>query len=569
METNGIAAASVESSILLRSLISRFCSWLDRGMVCANGEWTLPDPYESDYSENYASANASAVYAAAMNFSTSPRLRDNYRRMMRRSAALAGGLEPNPFCRTFLVHYSLLSLLMLPEGEQSAAVAEFLPALWEVEDVCDMINVNCAAMQLSTHLMFAALGSPVPDERALFKYIDFIQGAQLPDGFINDSIGEKTGVKDLMPIAYHGFILFILGCGLMFARRRHAVGRDADRAITAIMSRGTAWMRHVFAPGGGFAMCGRSRYQMFTWGVHAALAAMTGAPEPALCSILNRYRKYEKEDGSYSCTPNFLPHGFRAGFECYTHVNMYNTLGFTGIALAAVITGNDVLPFGYPPPPMEGAVIDPASGYAFFRRGDRYFGTALRDHDRAYTPAMAGFHYLLGAVQLPLAENRMAGAVSLLEGWAVGDGEFLRRPEISDNVQAAALGEGLGFEFITAIGCGRKSVEIYPDRILWSYELHAADPEARVFHTIPIVVYDGKNTLAVRRTDDSTLELGFAGCAFRLSCSGAARVALSQQRSLDSVSGLASEVLCEIAPGVEPGVFRWKTELKLLSQAAS
>jgi len=172
-------------------------------------------------------------------------------------------------------------------------------------------------------------------------------------------------------------------------------------------------------------------------------------------------------------------------------------------------------------------------------------------------------------VQLPLAENRMAGAVSLLEGWAVGDGEFLRRPEISANVQAAALGEGLGFEFITAIGCGRKSVEIYPDRILWSYELHAADPEARVFHTIPIVVYDGKNTLAVRRTDDSTLELGFAGCAFRLSCSGAVRVALSQQRSLDSVSGLASEVLCEIAPGVEPGVFRWKTELKLLSQAAS
>ncbi|MEA4862989.1 MAG: hypothetical protein AB7F40_02870 [Victivallaceae bacterium] len=565
MDVNGVSAASLESSILLRPLIARFCSWLDRGMVCVNGEWTLPDPYESDYSENYASANAAAVYAAAMNFSSSPQLRENYRRMMRRSAARAAGLEPNPFCRTFLVHYSLLGLLMLPEEERGAAVEEFLPPLREVRDVCDMINVNCAAMQLSTRLMFAALGAADGDESGLFRYIDFIQAAQLPDGFINDSIGEKTGVKDLMPIAYHGFILFILGCGLVFARRHGVLPAGIDRAITAVMARGMAWMRRVFSPDGGFAMCGRSRYQMFTWGVHAALAAMTAAPEPALCAIVNRYRQYEKEDGSYSCTPNFLPHGFRTGFECYTHVNMYNCLGFTGLALAAVLTGGGDMPFGFPPPLADGGVIDPAAGYAFFRRGGCYFGVSLRDHDAGYTPAMAGFHYLMGPSRLPLAENRMEGASPLLEGFATADGEALRRASITANVQAKIIPDGLSFEFITGLGCGRKSIEIYPGRIVWSYELHAADPAAVVFHTLPLVVSDGKNTLSLRRLGESALELSFAGCVYRLACSGGRHTALSLRRSLESVSGLASEAVSEIAPGTEPGVFRWSVELRMLS----
>ena len=216
-------------------LTAAFCRYLNREIVEENGVFLLPDPYETEYSENYGCACAAVAYAGAMHRDKSPELRRNYRRMLDRTLQLAADGTVAPFCRTFLAHFAAMSLLMLPETERREQGEGPIRFLLDFEDPCPMIVVNCAAMQLSTQIFLHALSrKPVPLEKAE-RFLSFIRAARCPSGFINDSVGEERGVWDFMPIAYHGFITFLLSTGLVFGRRFGVLPPECDAAMAGLI----------------------------------------------------------------------------------------------------------------------------------------------------------------------------------------------------------------------------------------------------------------------------------------------------------------------------------------------
>ncbi len=554
----------------LGQLTAAFCRYLDREIVEENGVFLLPDPYETEYSENYGCACAAVAYAGAIHRDESPELRRNYRRMLDRTLQLAADGTVAPFCRTFLAHFAAMSLLMLPEAERRAQGEDPVRFLLNFEDPCSMIVVNCAAMQLSTQIFLHALsGNPMPPEKAE-RFLSFIRAARCASGFINDSVGEERGVWDFMPIAYHGFITFLLSTGLVFGRRFGVLPPECDAAMAGLIHDNVKWLGNVFLPDGSFAMCGRSRYQAFTWGVQIALARLTGAPEERLQKIVARYLRFAKPDGSYSCTPNELPHSFRAGFEGYTHVNMYNTLCFAAMAFAAEVGAKDVFGQWYPADLPDGVTVDREAGYAFLRNRGGYCGVALRDHAGVYTPGMGGFHYTLPGVLLPLAESRMSGAVPVRDGIAFRRDGMMHYPEFPADVEASGTAAGGVTMSGTDERFGRISRKIAVDdrTVSWECSWDAA-PEWRMavpVQLLPVIVNDGRNQLRVRSLGAAALELSFAGSVFRLHCEGARKTGLSLARSLDSVSGLCAEIQIELPPPEEQQACRsWRTVLEVLS----
>ncbi len=549
-------------------LTAAFCRYLDREIVEENGVFLLPDPYETEYSENYGCACAAVAYAGAIHRDESPELRRNYRRMLDRTLQLAADGTVAPFCRTFLAHFAAMSLLMLPEAERQEQGMEPIRFLLNFKDPCPMIVVNCAAMQLSTQIFLHALsGKPMPPETAE-RFVSFIRAARCSSGFLNDSVGEERGVWDFMPIAYHGFITFLLSTGLVFGRRFGVLPAECDVAMSELIHDNITWLGNVFLPDGEFAMCGRSRYQAFTWGVQVALGKLTGAPEERLQKIVARYLRFRKADGSYSCTPNELPHSFRAGFEGYTHVNMYNTLCFAAMAFAAEVREQDVFGQWYPADLPDGVTVDREAGYAFLRNRGGYCGVALRDHAGVYTPAMGGFHYTLPGVLLPLAESKMSGAVPVRDGIAFrrdGGGHY---PEFAANVEVSGTAaQGIAMNGMDArYGQLSRKIAVDDRTVSWecSWRPAAEWEDAAPVQLLPVIVNDGYHQLQVRSLGRDALEMTFAGRTFRLHCDGARKVGLSLVRSLDSVSGLCAEVQIELPPPDAQNSCRsWRTVLEV------
>lgn len=541
----------------MRNVIANFIPVLDSWTDKETG--ALLDPFETDYSENYAPANAAFIYAGVYRFSKDSDHLDKCLRMVRRSVQLLKDKKHvNPFCRVFLFHYSLGALLLLPEEDRQQAKQQFADFYAGYEDDCGQINTNCAALQWGMEMFADSLGYRKADLDHAERLVSYVEHAQLPSGFINDSV-ESGEVKDGMPIAYHLFILFILKTVLTLSVPKTAEQKNHAERMAAVVRRGMSWLGHALSMDGTLAMAERSRYQMFTWGaLTAVLSTSECRNEPMFELVFANWLKYKQADGSYSCVPNYLPHNMRCGFERYTRINMYNNLGMTGIILADKIL-SDALDKSNQQElielklPAENRFADLESGYAFFRKNGAFFACALRTHDKGYIHSMQGFHYRLGEVPLPLAEPIMQNAnhfrdrgwlKGIWEGFMFTTGERKEQrhvfPQSTQNAQFAFLPDGVEFVLETDDYRCKKQIRASKNRLIWKY---AVEPKAgcqRLHHVVPLLLHDGKHHAKVKLKTNQLAEIRFAGHLFQLECHEALEMRLSLDRSLASVSGAAA-----------------------------
>ncbi|TMV50896.1 hypothetical protein FE783_09540 [Paenibacillus mesophilus] len=538
----------------------------------------LPDPYETVYSENYAPANAAAVLASVCRSERTEEAAGLLEVMLARTVELLGD-KPGvtPFCRVFLYHYGLMALLLAPEQDRSRLIRRFGPALASYEDDCVVVNTNCAALQWAMELFADALGLRPASRDLLEHRLAFIAKAQLESGFINDEVTEEHN-HDGMPIAYHAFTLFLLMSAMAvidnWPDRYDAYRRDAER----IIRQGMSWLRHTVTPDGAFAMVERSGYQMFTWGALVSLLAYTAPDGEYGASVADAFRNwlpYIREDGTYGCTPNHLPHTLRVGFETYTHLNMYNLLGLTGIAVAERVLERQLrLPESEQRESVsQDAFVDAGSGYAFYRNGTHFFGCTMRMHNRKYAPAMQGFHFRLDGYPLPIAEPRLPGLHEtaerhirdgVWEGYVVTDEAGVSHfPNTMENIELTPASDGLAMVFENELLRCDKTIAVTGCGITWSYVLKAKKPLRSCRHFIPLVVYDGRNTLQIGTGGDGKLLLQYAGKSYTLECGEAVALDMDLSRSLLSVSGVSAQVRAVIAGPLGAGqTVSWTTVLR-------
>ncbi|MEF3313290.1 hypothetical protein PV433_30845 [Paenibacillus sp. GYB004] len=563
----------------------------------------LPDPFETVYSENYAPANAAAVLASVCSTRSSQETSDSLSIMLERTMQLLGDKQGvNPFCRVFLYHYGLMALLLAPEADRSRLIGRFGPDLAAYEDDCAVVNTNCAALQWAMELFTGALGLRAVDHALLSHRLKFIANAQLESGFINDEVNE-THSHDGMPIAYHAFTLFLLTGAIAVIERWPDEWLVSHREAESIIRRGMDWLRHAITPDGSFAMVERSSYQTFTWGALVALLAYCSGESgneygAAARDAFRSWLPYAHEDGTYGSTPNVLPHSLRVGYESYTHLNMYNLLGLTGIAVAVRLLERGVrLPAGDNPAATgdshghEGhedeavvlaglqagaeSFVDKHSGYAFYRGGPgsaNFFGCTLRMHNRKYAPAMQGFHFRLAGQRLPLAEPRLPEYQEVSdrtlrdgvwEGFAVTDDNgVLHIPAITGNVEVRPSDNGFTMTLETGLLRCEKTIAISDSGIEWSYALTALQPLRSCQHVVPLLVHDGRNALEIA-SQGGGLRLRFAGRMYLLECPEAVSLDMNLYRSLLSVSGVSAQARAVVAGPLQAGdTVRWTTSLR-------
>ncbi|WP_110842908.1 hypothetical protein [Paenibacillus flagellatus] len=550
-----------------------------RGWMTPDGR--LPDPYETIYSENYAPANAASVLASVCRNGDAPEAADPLDAMLARTAELlADKAGVSPFCRVFLYHYGLMAMLLAPPNVRVELIGRHGAAFAAYEDDCAVVNTNCAALQWAMELYADALGLRPADERLLAHRLSFIAEAQLESGFINDEVDEKMS-HDGMPIAYHAFTLFLLASAFAVVERwpeRHASTRsEAER----IVRRGVDWLGRAITPDGTFAMVERSSYQTFTWGALTALLAYAD-PEgerygASVAAAFASWLPYRHDDGTYGCTPNRLPHSLRTGYESYTHLNMYNLLGLTGVAVAERMLARRVRLSGAEAlvPARDGGFVDPASGYAFFRNGGGFFGCALRMHNRQYAPAMQGFHFRLESRRVPIPEARLPGPhvpvdrlirEGVWEGYAVTDEAGVETfPDRKTNAEWTVVEDGIRLiDDRDALAC-TKTIAVAGDAIRWSYELQAKRPLRSCRHIVPVLVHDGRDALLVAARPEGGLQLRFGDASYELTCPESTSMEMELTRSLLSVSGVSAPIVIELPAPLETGaIVRWTTTLRLL-----
>lgn len=550
------------------------------------------DPYETEYSENYAPANAAVLFAAVYRTTEDASVLRLFHTAVRRSVELLGDKEGvAPFCRVFLIHYSLMAMLLLEDEEREEAVRRYGPFLAGYEDDCAIVNTNCAALQWGTELFLDTLGIREASLPQLSRRLAFIEQAQLESGFINDEVNEREAL-DGMPIPYHAFTLFLLAGAFAVLpawKSRHERERVAAELL---MSRGLDWLEQAISADGTFAMVERSSHQTFTWGAFVALYAGSGLEDEGLLDrAVAAWLPYRHADGTYGCTPNVLPHSLRTGYESYTHLNMYNLLGLTGLAVAARLLERGLRFRKAHELPAANRYVDAASGYAFYRRGDAFFACTLRMHNRRYTPALQGFQFRLGGRALPLAEPRLPGGAAdiarrLDEG--VWEGYLLRRadsgaayPDTTRNAAVSAAEDEDGFTLVLEDAHVRctKAIRLLADGFAWDYRLELLQPIVSCEHVLPLVVHDGRHALHVREDSPQRLTLAWAGDRYALECDAAVRMGMRLERSLLSPSGVAAQLRIALAMPPEaaeavrdgsPGgaaplaVIAWRTALRRL-----
>lgn len=542
-------------------------------------ENTLIDIFEAEYSENYAPGNATVIYAGVYNYTKDIYYLQKCYDMIKRSIKLLENKQSvSPFCRVFLFHYTLMAIHYLPEIEKNYIKNEFGNFFKNYEDDCRQVNINCAALQWGNEIFLSNLRYKKLDKEKVNQLLQNISNAQNFKGFINDSISENNEQKDGMPIAYHIFILSILINVIVATSDNSEFSNEFDLA-KKILKQGINWLSHTYSSDLTFAMAERSSYQMFTWGSLVTIICYSNLFEDTLVNkVLHNWLKYKKSDGSYSCTPNYLPHELRTGFETYTHVNMYNTL-----ALVNLVTAERILSKNLKFPcdttcQKNNHFVDYDSGYAFYRREGDFFGCSLRLHDMKYIPALQGFHFRIKGKETPIAEPKLLKNNDLLNTFLMNslfEGYILKDSEgklyYSDSTKNATIKElEYGFEFSyddEVISC-RKKIQIIDNKIEWEYNLTPKRDFIKCEHVLPIIVYDGRNSLKSKILSNKTINVHFNNSQYQISCNNARKITVSveEPRNLLSVSGVSTLIKIYITNSLQTNKsIQWKTSLTYIN----
>lgn len=569
----------------MRKVLSDFVPVLNSWVI--GDEKRMLDPFETEYSENYAPANAAVLYASVYRSGGEAAVLQQLKEVLKRSVTLLEDREGvAPFCRVFLIHYSLMAVLILPEAGRQAFVKEWKDFYAQYRDDCVQLNTNCAALQWGMELYLEALGCRPANAGYLNELLHFIEDAQNAKGFINDAANHLRKQDDGMPIAYHAFTLFILVSTLAVIEKWSPGMASLQTRAKSVIAKGIDWLMHAVSLDGTFAMIERSSYQMFTWGAFVALICYSGMKPRGEAGLLGKafehWLSYKHADGTYSCTPNRLPHQLRTGYESYTHLNMYNNLGLTGIAVAERILergltaesdeGDFVVP-------QNNRFIDRESGYAFVRSGYGFFGCTLRMHHRKYAPAMQGFHFRAAGCKLPIAEPRFDAyqqtdqrflAAGVWEGYLLKDETpRIYYPDTLENVKPDWIEDGVVMEQETGFLQCTKSIRLLENGIQWDYQLTPKRDFVSCEQVIPIVMLDGAEGTRVLENSPERMEIYYAGGRFELSCSASLKIGISLRRSLLSASGVAAKAHIYIADACKANeTIRWSTTMKLQRDGA-
>lgn len=543
------------------------------------------DPYETIYSENYAPANAAVIYASVYKFNNDPNLLAKCHDMISRSVVLLNNKKTvSSFCRVFLIHYSLMAISLLPKKEKERFLLDFKEFYATYEDDCKQINTNCVALQYGTELLIRELGIRSVNTSYMEHLIKLILKSQNKKGFINDSVNFNGISEDGMPIVYHSFILFILISVISAIDNVNGIPVKQKNMITEIIKQGLSWFSNTVSSDGSFAMAERSSYQVFTFGVMTTLCCYAGIKdEEFLIKILKYWSKFKKEDGSYSCTPNHLPHELRTGYEAYTHVNMYNNLAMTGLVIADIIISKNLHLRDQQLVDMffeNTNFIDFDSGYAFIRKDKNFGGFALRMHQGRYMPAMTGFHYRFSEHPVPIAESKLdinseienrLFLDGIWEGFLFKDSEgSLVIPDSTQNAETVMLENGIQFHYEDKNLICVKSTIILGDEIEWKYKITPKRNFVSCTHIVPLIYFDGINGLRVLEKSANTINLYYSGNQYQLSCNSARQVDVLLERSLLSISGVSTKASIPIKTiPQENQTFEWRTSLRLCGSVSS
>ena len=530
--------------------------------------YAFVDEHETVYSENYATADITLLTAFQLTKNLSVENKNLFEKLMQRNISVIKDHSENQFCRLFILHFSLLSLLILPYECKQEFINKYIDVLNNYYDDCLNINTNAVAMKISVKIYLACLNKePLKEDIMIMNMIDLCKNTK--NGFINDSKTEKEET-DGMPISYHGFILFLLGASVFVGKKYNIIPETIIIRIEDILIGGGVWWNNILTADGSAAYSGRSGYQIFNYGINIFLQSIYNFPHDSIQRSLNYFRRFKKDNGRYSCSTNYFDNSLRIGFENYSHENMYNSLAFVGLCLSAIVLNegrniqNKFL--------QEKYFTDIYSGYAFFRTNNNenelFFACSLRDHSNSSTNAMSGFHFRYGNVPIPLTDSKIKSNESFLEGiFFANEKNIFKQIKTSKNVEITELDNGYEFNAKEDGYSIDKKILLDDTGITWEYIFRYDQPIHQIKHIIPMLINDGKKEIAFFKSSRKTINIRSHNYGFQLTCAQAQDIIIPLERKFDSPSGVYSNAEIILNPGSDENKeFKWKTKLNFLGE---
>lgn len=499
------------------------------------------EPWLTSFRESYASAVAAYIMSYLYKKSHDFKYLECFSGLLKRSISQLKSENEvvRPFTKVFIVHYSLMAILILPDKEKKIYINITKNIFTAFKDKCYALNTNCASLQYGNEIFMSCINPDVKNVLFLDQLLKHIEKNQNVLGFINDSCAEGEEPVDGMPIAYHIFCCYLLIEVLLVDADYHVVPVLHRKRIENIILTGMKWLSYATFDVGDVAMAERSCYQIFTMGIQAALVAICQPKQVA--KVLERFlHQYGSDENIFCCTPNAFSASMRVGFESYTRTNDYNNLNVAGFITADLCINVGILLFQNEKKEHTGLFTDANSGYAFYRNQYGFMGISLRDHQGGYLLQGSGFHYRLKNCQLPLANPRdnVANTISetiKIAGGGIHSSQNAMVEEIKDGVQIRYGNDSFGVE---------KNIYISESRIKWNYSIllknEANLSESLITLSVPLIVDDGKDALKIISEISYGIIFEWHDSWYILKYDNVGKGSFNTNLSLSSVSGVGS-----------------------------
>lgn len=568
---------------VLVNFIEKFLPIIESWEINQYSSYRISDGYEADYDENYTPAVGAVILAQAIKNGWG--YEGLYSDYCNRASVLLNYSGTLPFQKVFLLHYTCISILLLPIEKQTWAKELVKENFNKFLDSCGILNTNCAALQLFNELFLSQLNIRPVNLAIVEHLLEYLETAQLDSGFINDCMKGEAGIDlhhlDGMPIPYHAFILFVLICGLFYVdfREEH---QHIRRKIEKIVNNGLKWLEHAETEDGSFAMAGRGKYHNFTRGIHCAMHAYRGDMHK-LSRSLQYWSSFLRPDGTYDVTLNHLPHNLRVGYENYARVGMYNLLGLAALAVSLDFINNPhpEKKSIFPIKSKKNIFYDYSSGYAFFHKDSNFLAVNLLKRSASTQQlAMETFHLRINGMATPLAEPFFDQSKAfdirkvndqLFEGCVVKceDGNW-QIPIFEKAEILKTSGEEVVLKSENDLCSIKKTIQISNTHFSISYQLKPQNKISQILQTLPLCVSDGQSDLRINKLTEKTANLLFGNQNYQLRCLQSTRSELLMERSLKSVSGVSTrfQFLIDAIPRNEGDDIQWQWELEYLGESS-
>lgn len=569
---------NLSSSIKLRSDIQKFADnilgWFDLS------DGAFHDPYETYYGEGYGPGVASVVFAHTYNFTGNEKYLKGAVKAINRSFALIDEPEEghSKFTDLFLKYWSLIgydgirdqvspSLKVKWEKQFSQLPVDFAPS-----------NINGEAMLLSYMINLHLFGIRNADKMILDSHLKQIEAAQNDFGFIDDAFDQ-----DAKPIAYHLFTASLLGHTLALFNKYSHISNDHDMLdmihfrdrIESVVGKAVRWMDHFTASDGSFTMAERSRDQFWTCGSFVFLQGLRGESicNSSIRSHLEWWFRFLKQDGTISITPNYFPNSWRVGFESYSVMTMYDTLGFALLSLFDEVESKDLCIKGLPGAGSfnDDLFIDQDAGYLHWRSGASSVGVSLRRHSGGYfggySPALSIMNLSLNMSRfrpIPNPNYRISESFhGLYEGFRACKSKIARPkaklpkdrtygPDLTKNADISYKSDKIHFAMEYRDFGLKKSVALNGNSLTVCYRFNLTNSLGSLYIEIPILISDGKNeTDYTIRKNKVTIDINKE--QYVLICNEGYKWQIDKHVSLLSSSGISRVLYIVVGHNLKKG----------------